>query len=330
MKCSIYSFIHYFAVISKASIMKKWLVLISVIIIASLITFYFSFPSAQNKSYYTIVACPTREVARHIINKEKWQQWWPGKKINDSIYSYQDCNYKIGEILLNGFKTVVYHNNDSLKGLLQFIYFGTDSTQLKWTSDYTFSKNPLKRLEQRKVVNAMNNTSITLLNKIKNFFAIPANVYGMNITEATVKDSTMIALKQTFDHYPSTNEVYTMIRSVQKYVKEKGGKESNYPMLNVHKEGAARYATMVAVPTNKDLPATGEFELKKMVLGNILKAEVTGGINRVKEGEIELANYVDDYHKLSPAIPFQSLVTDRISQPDSTKWITHLYYPIFY
>ena len=67
-----------------------------------------------------------------------------------------------------------------------------------------------------------------------------------------------------------------------------------------------------------------------MVLGNILKAEVTGGLDRVKEGETELANYVDDYHKLSPAIPFQSLVTDRISQADSTKWITRLYYPIFY
>jgi hypothetical protein len=310
--------------------MKKWLILISVFVIACLTTLYFFFSATQTETYETIVRCPPKAVARYIINKDKWQQWWPGKKIDDSIYSYQNCNYKIGEILLNGFKTVVYHDNDSLNGFLQFIYFGTDSTQLKWTSDYTFSKNPLKRLEQSKEVNAMNNTTVTLLNEMKNFFSIPSNVYGMKIEAGKVKDSTMLALKQTFDHYPSTEEVYSMIRSVQNYVKENGGEESNSPMLNVHKEGPARYETMIAVPTNKDLPAIGKFELKKMVLGNILKAEVIGGINRVKEGEIEMENYVDDYHKLSPAIPFQSLITDRISQPDSTKWITRLYYPIFY
>ena len=310
--------------------MKKWLILISVVIIASLITFYFLFPSVQNDSYDTIVNCPPRAVARQIINKDKWQQWWPGKKIDNDIYSFENCNYKIGEILLNGFNTVVYHDNDSLKGLLQFIYFGTDSTQLKWTSVYTFSNNPFKRLEQNKDVTAMNNASVNLVNAMKKYFAVPANVYGMKIVEETVKDSTMIALKETFDHYPSTDDVYSMIHSIQTYIKNKNGSAVNYPMLNVHKEGPSRFETMVAIPTNRDLPAEGKFELKKMVLGNILKAEVTGGMNRVKEGEKELANYVEDYHKLSPAIPFQSLVTDRLAQPDSSKWVTRLYYPIFY
>lgn len=310
--------------------MKKWLILIAVILVASIITFYFLYPSTQSDTYETIVACPPRAVARQIINKEKWGKWWPGKKINDSIFSFQDYNYKIGEILLNGFKTVVYNDKDSLAGLLQFIYFGTDSTLLKWTSVYDFSNNPLKRIEQNVDVKAMNNSSADLVNEMKKYFAVTANVYGMKIEEDKVKDSTMIALKQTFDHYPTTGEIYEMITSIQKYVKENGGMQNNYPMLNIHKEGPSRFQTMVAVPTNKDLPANGNFELKKMVLGNILKAEVTGGVDRVKEGETELANYVDDYHKLSPAIPFQSLVTDRISQPDSTKWVTRLYYPIFY
>jgi len=310
--------------------MKKWLILISVILVASLITFYFLFPSTQTDTYDTVVECPPRAVARQIINKEKWDKWWPGKKVNDNIYSFENCDYKIGEILLNGFKTVVYHDKDSVNGLLQFIYFGTDSTQLKWTSVCSFSKNPLKRMSQKNHVKTINNTSVNLVNKMKDFFAEPSNVYGMKITGKKVKDSTMIALKQTFDHYPSTEEMYAMIRSVQKYVKEKGGIETNYPMLNVHKEGASRYETMVAIPTNRDLPANSKFELKKMVLGNILEAQITGGTERVKEGEKELANYVEDYHKISPAIPFQSLVTDRTSEPDSSKWITRLYYPIFY
>jgi hypothetical protein len=309
--------------------MKKWLLLI-LIIIASLITLYFSFPATQTDEFQTTFACAPQAVARQIINKEKWSKWWPGKKINDSIYSFEDCKYRIGKILLNGFHTTVYHDKDSIKGLLQFIYFGTDSTQFKWTSVYHFSKNPLKRIKESGEVKRLNNNVVCLIVDMKKFFSVPSNVYGMKIVEENITDSTMIAVKQEFDHYPTTEEIYGMIHSVKNYIKEHHGEETNYPMLNVHKEGPSRFQAMVGVPTKVDLPAKGKFELKKMVLGVILRADVKGGVERVKEGEKQLAYYVTDHQKYSPAIPFQSLVTDRISQPDSTQWITKLYYPIFY
>ena len=67
-----------------------------------------------------------------------------------------------------------------------------------------------------------------------------------------------------------------------------------------------------------------------MVLGNILVGEVKGGLSTILNAEKQLANYVFDYGKASPAIPFQSLVTDRSLEADSSKWITRLNYPIFY
>ena len=130
--------------------MKKWIILIPVFIVAFLATIYFLQPATQTQTFETTIGCPQRAVARHIINKEKWSEWWPGEKISENNFSFKGCNYKIGEILLNGFKTVVYHDKDSLKGLLQFIYFGVDSTRFKWTSDYTFSKNPLKKMGRKK------------------------------------------------------------------------------------------------------------------------------------------------------------------------------------
>ena len=71
------------------------------------------------------------------------------------------------------------------------------------------------------------------------------------------------------------------------------------------------------------------FELKKMILGNVIKAEIIGGIHTVNKGEDELFNYLNDYNRSSPAIPFQELVTNRIEEKDSLKWITNLYYPVF-
>jgi hypothetical protein len=87
---------------------------------------------------------------------------------------------------------------------------------------------------------------------------------------------------------------------------------------------------MVAIPTKTDLPSEGNFSLKKMVLGNILMAEVKGGMYTILKGEEEMTNYVNDYKKTAPAIPFQSLVTNRLVETDTSKWITRLYYPIFF
>ncbi len=94
------------------------------------------------------------------------------------------------------------------------------------------------------------------------------------------------------------------------------------------KTGNNGYETMVAIPVDRVLDDSQDFALKKMVPGNILVAEVKGGISTVKEGEAQLENFVQDYQFVSPAIPFQSLVTNRMLEKDTSKWITKLYYPI--
>lgn len=86
---------------------------------------------------------------------------------------------------------------------------------------------------------------------------------------------------------------------------------------------------MVAIATEKELTGTSRFKVKKMVLGNILFAVAKGGLWSIQKSEKQLFYYVTDYHKSSPAIPFQSLITDRSAEPDTNKWQTGLYYPVF-
>ena len=66
-----------------------------------------------------------------------------------------------------------------------------------------------------------------------------------------------------------------------------------------------------------------------MVPGKILVAEVKGGAYTADEALRQLTMYMDDNHLVSPAIPFQSLVTERSKEPDTTKWITKIYFPVF-
>ena len=222
--------------------------------------------------------------------------------------------------MLTGFDATVRSSNDSATVNLQVTSSAPDTAQFIWTTLSFFSANPVKRVLQYFKANTITNNVGDLATQLKNYFGDERNIYGMEVLQQRVTDSSLIALRHTFSHYPTVVEVYGMIDSIRNYIKQNGGQEANLPMLNVHKDGPAIYEVMVAVPTKKDVRASNKFLLKKMV---------KGGIYTIAQGEEQLTNYVSDYKKVSPAIPYQSLVTDRRMEPDTTKWITRLYYPIF-
>jgi len=294
-----------------------------------ILALYFLIPLTQSLNYQTTVGCTQSAVSRQIINKNKWQIWWPGQMKDSNNFTYKNYNYTFGKILLDGIETAVFNNKESVNGMFQFIYYGTDSTQLQWTSGYQFSINPLKRFEQYFEIKKIKNNIENLLEDLKKYFSKTENIYGMKIEKQKTVESSMISLKKTFSHYPTTAEVYAMIGSIKEYIHKAGGEERDFPMLNVQREDSLTYETMAAIPTKSELPTQDTFQLKRMMLGNILMGEVKGGINTIINEEAELTNYVNDYKKTSPAIPFQSLVTNRLTEPDTSKWITRLYYPIF-
>lgn len=79
---------------------------------------------------------------------------------------------------------------------------------------------------------------------------------------------------------------------------------------------------------SKTVQNSERFIIKKMVAGKILISEIKGGSGNAEAGIKILESYMDDYHLTSPAISFQSLVTDRQKEKDSSKWVTKIYYPI--
>ncbi len=310
--------------------MKKWILIVSLFVALITSILYFLIPSNKNTGCKVIVNCTESGAARKITNVKNWQLWWAGKKINDTLYTHQNFTYRIDRMLLNGIETTIFNNGDSVKGFLQIIYYGNDSTQFQWIyNNINYSANPLTRFEQYFALRKCRKNIVLLLGGMKNYFDRPENIYGLKITTEKVAETSMISVKNTFQQYPSTQEIYGMVQSVKEYIQKKGGQQAGYPMLHVEKEGQAVFEAMVALPTKSDLPAEARFELKHMHLGFILTADVKGGAYSVVKGEEELTNYFRDYKKNSPAISFQSLVTDRLTETDSTKWVTRLYYPVF-
>src|SRR6185312_4768916 len=204
--------------------MKKLVAAICFIIIV-FVTFYLFISTNKNFNYETVANCTYTAASRQMLHKNRWQAWWPGNKINDTIYGYQNYKYRIDKILLNGIRTTVFNNRDSLKGFLQFEDYGTDSTQFEWASHYSYSLNPIKRwqdyFKQKKIQNNIKN----LLDHLQKYFNEQKNVYGMKITEEKITQSSLMSVKDTFQHYPSAEEIYKMIKPLKEYINQTGGEE---------------------------------------------------------------------------------------------------------
>jgi hypothetical protein len=309
--------------------MKKWLVILGVIILAIIGAVYVFIPATENFVYASSVKCPQEAATRFLINKNKWQQWWPGQKKEEHLYTYKNYEYRVNKIMLNAVDITVSDSKDSVRGLLRILGDTGAVTKLQWNSELEFSSNPIIRLSQYFQSKNIKTNIASLVEDCKLFFEKQENVYGMKIQVETVKDSSLVSYSLILDHYPLTEEIYDMIGKVKEYIKKKGGKENSSPMMHVQTISPTEFGIMVGIPTQGDLPSEGEFRAKKMVLGNILTGEVKGGVYTVTQAELEMKNFVTDFRRMSPAIPYQSLITNRMLEPDTAKWITRLYYPIF-
>jgi effector-binding domain-containing protein len=310
--------------------MKKLFLILAVILILLLAGVYFFIPTNEEYTDTVDFNCTQPALLRYVTNPQKWSAWFPGKKINDSTFVFNNYTYTITRLQMDGFAARVSNTSDSITGRFN-IQFGVDKKSgMAFSTTFTNGTNPIQRVSSYYNNKDLKNNITSFLAALKTFFDKEENVYGMKVVRQMVTDSTLMATKQIMNHYPTMQEVYSMINEVDAYVKKNGGVQKNPPMLNVYQEAADKYYVMVAIPTNKALPSQGKFELKTMILGYILVAEIKGGINTLRNAEQEMYNYAVDYGKTSPAIPYQSLITNRQTTADSTQWITKLYFPIMY
>jgi hypothetical protein len=99
-------------------------------------------------------------------------------------------------------------------------------------------------------------------------------------------------------------------------------------MLHIWQDSGL-FKTEVAIPVNKAIPQNKIYLIKRMVPGKILVAEIKGGDYSAREALRQMHIFMTDNNLSSPAIPFQSLITNRMEEPDTLKWITKIYYPVF-
>ena len=294
---------------------------------------YFFIPSNLLVTAVTPVLSNYTSTVEFVASDDRWQKWWPGKLEEHQgkfIGTFKDVHYEIASKSYNNTSLLLIRNNDTTKANLAIAGFYHDSIKVICQFMFQGSMNPITRVKQYNKAVYLKENIHGLINSLKSFLEKPENIYGFKVISTMVKDTVLMSTKTIFNHYPSTQEIYTMVNTLKKHISENGGIETNVPMLNVTKESDVNYKTMVAIPVNHSLPISNTIALKRMVVGRILESDsIKGGKATIDHSFKMFEKYFSDFKHTSPAIPFESLITDRVKETDTTKWITRFYYPIF-
>jgi len=307
--------------------MKKILYILVPILFFLIISYLL--PTQKPTTETISVSMPVDAITRVVTNQKDWAKWFPGTKVNDSVYTYYESPITIHKVLMNGFKATMV--NKGVEVDLDFSFMADYNAKTSFTLNTVMkiTYNPLLRFKQFLSLNSVENDCKRLLYQMQDYFSDVKKVYGFPIEMQKVPNSSYISTKQTYDHEPTTDEIYALIDEVNEFIDGVEVKIMNYPILNVFKEDSSSYTAMVAVATERDIPSNGKFMLKNMMLGNIVVCEVIGDKNVIRECNEAVKNYVQDHRKTSPAISFERLITNRRTVQDSTKWRTTINYPVF-
>lgn len=312
----------------------KGILIIVAVLCAAIIIAYF-IPSENiiiDKKIY--IKTTVNSTKKYIIDVNKWNQWWPKNKqqppttSDNRSFIYKTTSYTPTKPMYNSVNITVDYKDKTYNGNLIILPISKDSILLDWVIELSKNSSLLKKIFSSKSTKEIETNTAELLYTIKNFLEDNLKIYQIPINQVTVTDTILISTKFSSTVYPSNQLIYQNIEKLQHYVTENNAVQTNPPMLHIIQDSGF-YQSMVALPINKKIADSDKFLTKKMYPGKILVTEVKGGINSTRHAMGQLELFISDYSIGSPAIPFESLITNRIQETDSTKWITRLYYPIY-
>lgn len=299
--------------------MRKIIGLVLAVLILSLAAVYLLIPNQLVIKGSEMVYQPAPSVIRVMMETSKWSEWMP-KDIDLKATSSLVATIQT-DLYLDGINVPVEFTIENGENKNSVIAFETSMDNRQWS--------PFARVQYFIFAKTIQNKLDKVLTAASNYYNYNKGVYGFDIVETKVKDSSYLAIDQTLTDTPSLVQIYQMVNQLTAFINTHKGKAIGDPMVNITRVDANEVYLQVAIPLEKDILVNGEFSIKKMVLGNLISVKVQGDQAKVNEAFEATKQYINDKQKYSPAIPFVIYNTNRLLEKDATKWKSTINYPIY-
>ncbi|RYU89975.1 hypothetical protein EWM62_10545 [Mucilaginibacter terrigena] len=312
--------------------MKKPVLIVVGILLLAFISIYFVIPQKIKISHVIEIDATDRNVSKFLVNKKPWAKWWLGQHntADSNLFVYQGAKYKLQESTNSYINLIIEHDDIKLTSQVIYAATGEGMCEVTWLGEMQSSLNPFERIAQYVKITHLSKNIEVILTHFKSFMQTEKNVYGMSIRLSKIKNPIVLASTTHTADYPSPIVVYKLVNELKKQISMQGALALDSPMMNVHVDEKNGYLVMIALPVNKLITPGPNTVINKLVKGaNVLEAQVTGGKNTITNAFSQVKHYQKDHGLMSPAMPFELLITNRLAQKDTAKWVTKIYWPIY-
>lgn len=296
--------------------MKRGFVVLIIVVLVVGILLYFLLSSPIIVSDKIDFRTSTNGAYKTLTRQSNWDKWAPGQ-------------FTITKRLINTVELDVDVKGTRTPVSILLIPKSTDSLSLVWKSAYAYTSNPIKKISQFKQATVLINKMNDALKNFQSYVEQNENVYGAKIIETSTKDTFLITTRFKSGSYPTTQLIYDNINKLQSFADKHDVKVVSSPMLNVSTNDSLVFNCMVALPINKIIDGDKDISFVRMVPGRFLTTEVQGGPFTIHKAHNMMDQYFKDYNRVAMAIPFEYLVTDRVKETDTSKWMTKIYCPVY-
>ncbi|MGZ8559270.1 MAG: hypothetical protein ACXWWC_13090 [Chitinophagaceae bacterium] len=313
--------------------MKKWFIVIISLSLLFLFIAYYIIPAKILVTKSITANANQTGVYRFLNDESNWQKWWPGKipgnTRTDTLLEEDGFSFKINKILYNAFDISITKGKNTDSSVLFIFSPVKDSIRIEWNTTINTGTNPFRKVSRYFKARDLSKTLDAVLTAMQKHVGNVHHIYGTDIRKEKVKIEFLVSTTNRFDHYPDTEDIYELVGKIKKHINTMQLTEEDHPMLNIKKTDSTHFEAQVAIPVDKKIEETNDFFIKRMLKnGDILVTEITGGKNKIDSAMKQMETYALDHQYNNIAIPFQSLVTDRMKVADSAKWVTKIYYPV--
>ena len=312
--------------------MKKWMFWILVIIVLTVGCIYLFIPAKIVISNISTAQATMSGEFRYIGQEENWDKWWrdaDGKAhIKGSPFEFNGTVFRLNRQLTNIAGIEIEQKGLILQSAIHLISFSKDSTGAFWECDINTGNDPLNRVRSLMSATKIKKDMAGVLKNLTTYVSDLKNVYGLSINRTSTRDTTMLTASFQSAAYPTIPQIYSFFDTLENSIQRQHGMKTGSPMMNVRESENGGYETQVAIPTDRLLKNDGKIYFRRMVPGYFIVSEVKGGPFTIREAVKQLDFYISDYKKTVMAKPFQTLVTNRLTETDTSKWITKISIPV--
>lgn len=299
--------------------MRKIALSLTAVFLLSLAAVYLLIPNQIMIKGKQVVYQPATSVTRGIMQTDQWAEWLP-KDIELTVLSSLVATIQT-QLNQEGVQVPVLFSVMNSDGKNSILSFETSMDNNQWS--------PIARVQYYIFAKKLQNKLDRILFAAGTYYNYSKGIYGFEIVETRVQDSSLITIDQILNDTPSLIQIYQMVDQLEQHISDQNGKAKGAPMVNITRIDEDKVYTQVGIPLERDIPTKTGLKIKKMILGNLLSVAVQGDQAKVNQALDATKLYITDKQKSSPAVPFVVYNTNRLVEKDSSRWKSTINYPIY-